>query len=307
MSELSARMGRIIDRGPIPLESVDFTIVNPELLKARLEPSIQYAHMLETEVPTTAASIHAMLPNMSPAWVSYLDEGWVPQELGHSAIEDELLDILGVDPLETRNKIPPYMSLIGRLGSSPFKSAPKIHGTADLIFRAEAAIHEREVEELYLSWARIFGEMGETPLQNTFAKRVAGEEGGHYHVFDLGVQEIVPELDPWQKDFAHEFIRGTMMPVGVRVGRQGKERRMRFGHAALDMAKNGDVSHLTDPAEDYARTMLISDEKMSKKSQRVYGVLHHLLGRHGDNLDHFMRSAYQECIEEFKANELAAA
>ena len=69
---------------PIRLDSVDRTIKNPELVKRRFAPVIDYLARVELEVDRNVMEILCLLPDVDHIDQTFYADVWQPQERQHA-------------------------------------------------------------------------------------------------------------------------------------------------------------------------------------------------------------------------------
>lgn len=269
---LMQRIERLEAEGPIDPNSLDFSVYNPNLVRDRLAQHLAYSQAVEIEVPNTANVVRTILPNMSDEEARFVNI-WDEQETQHGVLLGVPVEVCGIDPLPTREVVPPAMKLAGLIA----RVSSGMHSIVEIIYLAEGAMGERETLGFYKNLGKELNELGELPLSKVVGK-IASQEAAHLGFYKQAAREMLANLRPWQVRFAKQFIERTYMPVGVRVGALHEERRRQFGHTALDSLQRVSLEELTLPIEKLARD---------------------LLGNAKDDLKPFVRKRYEECIEAY--------
>ena len=83
---------------PIRLDSVDYTVRNPALVRERFGHVLDYMARVELEVDRNVLELTTMLPDPPPIDRRFYAEVWQPQEIRHGLILDELQTRLGRPP-----------------------------------------------------------------------------------------------------------------------------------------------------------------------------------------------------------------
>ena len=286
MSEFPQTLTKKIDRieaeGGIEVGAVDFTINDPDAVRASFEPHLVFAQTVEIEVPTTAQGIRTLLPNMHSELARFLD-AWEAQETQHGRLLGIHLYQLGLNNLPIRDKVPPSLRLAGKIAGF----SPGMHNMVELIYAHEGSLVERETSGFYGLWSEGLHAIGEPALAETLVRPIGKQEAGHLGVYRQIAKETWPQLSSYQQWLARELITRTYMPPGVRVGSRGQERRSALGHAIL-LSSGGNeevIRRVTDPVERLAAELF----EISV-----------------DDMPPFLRKRYLEAIDEYRASQAIA-
>ena len=84
------------EQPPVPLDSVDFTVLRPIVVRERFGGVLDYLARVELEVDRNVLELNAMLPNPPDIDVRFYREVWHAQEIQHGLILDKLQAIIGL-------------------------------------------------------------------------------------------------------------------------------------------------------------------------------------------------------------------
>ena len=90
------------DHPPIRMDSVDFTVNNPDVLRTRFAGVLDYLARVELEVERNVLELLTIMPNPSEADKVFYSDVWYDQEIAHGQILDELkrrIDLPEAEPL----------------------------------------------------------------------------------------------------------------------------------------------------------------------------------------------------------------
>jgi hypothetical protein len=269
---LREKIVRLENEGPIDPSTVDFTVDNPEILKAEMGQSLAYGEAVEIEIPTTANVIRTILPNMDEEEARFIDI-WDIQEAQHGVLLAVTREECDIEPLETRDTIPGVMKVLGKITGL----TSGLHDAVEMIYLTEAALGEKETLLFYRRLEKEILERGENPTADLM-RRIGSQEAAHLSYYIQAAREKRERLKPMQLAMIGRFIETTYSPVGVRMSRKDTTRLLHFGHAALELT-DGVVTTVTDPVEKLARDLLGTLAGSSKP---------------------FLRKRYLHYIEEYK-------
>ena len=87
-----------VEHPPIPLESVDYTVRQPDLLRDRFGHVLDYMARVELEVDRNVLELTTLLPDPPEVDRYFYADVWHPQETHHGLILDRLQVELGRPP-----------------------------------------------------------------------------------------------------------------------------------------------------------------------------------------------------------------
>ena len=239
---------------PLDLERVDYTMANPEALKARLADPLQYAQRVEIIV--TGLGIEHLLPRHDARIARFLDI-WIEDETTHGAALATLLDQLGLEtyaptdaPLPVHNQI---AKLLGRLSQ-------RAHEVVELIWSSSGAMNEHLAMSAYREMGVVVDELGERPLYETLFKRLRTHEAAHKG-FYAASRDVAHGMHAWQRRLARAIIVHTYTPVGAgaKVDKPTLGRTVR----ALD-PDGGWEEKVADPVQHIAEKLLADGEPLPR-------------------------------------------
>src|SRR5580658_8706272 len=94
---LAAKVGDLAGERAIELDSVDFTVRQPDRLRAEFDEVFHYFALVEGEVAQNALDIATLLPRLAAHDRQFLDV-WSEHEAAHALIFDSLRGRLGLEP-----------------------------------------------------------------------------------------------------------------------------------------------------------------------------------------------------------------
>ncbi|HQE32864.1 MAG TPA: GTP-binding protein LepA, partial [Propionibacteriaceae bacterium] len=147
---------------PIRLDSVDRTIRNPEVVREKFAPVIDYLARVELEVDRNVLDLLTILPGVSEVDRYFYQDVWQPQEIMHGVVLDRLQVDLGLPPAEVFLGIPVKLKMLGAMSHFP-----AIQEVSRLIYYLTGASTERQAVVAYNKLTRDLDQMGEVAISRS--------------------------------------------------------------------------------------------------------------------------------------------
>lgn len=199
------------DHPPIPLESVDYTARDPELVSKRFGRVLDYMARVELEVDRNVLELITLLPDPPEIDRRFYAEVWQPQEIRHGLILDELQQRVGRPPTTpTVDGVGLKIRILGALGRiSPVQDISR------MIYYLTGMSTERSAVLAYNRLYNGLGEIDERALSETVIAPIRRQEPGHYAFYRLSAQGLAARLSPWQLWFVRRLRTIQWSPVGA--------------------------------------------------------------------------------------------
>lgn len=246
---------------------------DPERLRDRLGDAIRYSQRVEAEVGNLG--IETLLPHATTDHVGRFLETWAPDELGHAAAQERLLEALGLPVYVPRpeDHVPVHNRMAGLLG----RLSAHAYEMVSMMYHTIGAINERLAMGAYRQMASIVGELGEHELAATLLNPMRRDEAAHLGYYRTYAKQLQPRLRRWQLAVVRAVIVHTYAPVGA----GGKADKAPFGRALVALEDDP-----TDPTIAHA----------------VHEIAAELLARPGDDLPPFVHRSLVHCVELARAD-----
>ena len=255
---------------PLELDRVDYTVLNPAALTARLTDPLQYAQRVEIIV--TGLGIEHLLPRHDERIARFL-EIWIEDETTHGVALGTLLDQLGLETyVPTDASLPIHNQLAKLLG----RLSQRAHEVVELIWSASGAMNEHLAMSAYREMGIVVDDLGERSLYETLFKRLRTHEAAHKGFYAAYAREVAQGMHRWQRRLARAIIVHTYAPVGA--------------GAKVDKPALGRTVRALDPDGGW-------EEKVADPVQRIAEKLL----ADGEPLPRFVRDAMSECVESVAA------
>ena len=217
------------EQPPVPLESVDFTVLRPQVMRERFGGVLDYLARVELEVDRNVLELNTMLANPPEVDVRFYRDVWHAQEIQHGVILDKLQTILGRPPAgpdtETVSAKIRFLGALSHL--SPVQDIVR------MLYYLTGMSTERSAVLAYNKLHAGMAELGETAIAETAIAPIRRQEPPHYAFYKLSAIDLAGRLSPWQAWLTRRIRRLTWGPVGA----NNVEQKADFGGvlAALDM------------------------------------------------------------------------
>ncbi|MER7557929.1 GTP-binding protein LepA [Nocardioides sp. NPDC126508] len=204
-----SRLGE--EHPPIPMDSVDFTVIDPAGFGARFGHVLDYMARVELEVDRNVLEISTMLPNPPEVDKRFYAEVWQPQEIQHGRILDRLQQIVGRPPATTDlDRVGLKLKVLGLLAHlEPFQDVCR------MLYYLTGMATERSAVIAYNLLHDGVVETGEQAVAETVIAPIKRQEPGHYAFYQLSARAHWATLAAWQRWLVRRMRRISFAPVGV--------------------------------------------------------------------------------------------
>lgn len=225
---------------PIRLDSVDRTVLRPDLVRERFGSVLDYLARVELEVDRNVLELLVLLPDVGEVDRVFYADVWQPQEIQHGLILDRLQQDIGQSPAEPVLEVSMKMKMLGAL--SHFRP---IQDITRLLYYLTGASTERQAVLAYNSFTKGLDAMEEKAISQTLIAPIKKQEPGHFAFYNMSATALVQSgrLKSWQIFLARELRRVSYNLVGT----NGVERfKAQMGGVATTLG-------FADDLNDYAR------------------------------------------------------
>lgn len=197
---------------PIRLDSVDRTIRNPEIVRHKFAPVIDYLARVELEVDRNVLDLLTILPGVSEVDRYFYQDVWQPQEIMHGLILDRLQVDLGLPPAEVFLGIPVKLKMLGAMSH-----LPAVQEISRFIYYLTGASTERQAVVAYNKLTRELDALGETAVSRSVIGQIKVQEPAHYAFYQMSATQMIHDnvLRPWQLYVARQIRSMSFALVGT--------------------------------------------------------------------------------------------
>jgi len=217
------------EQPPVPLDSVDFTVLRPTVMRQRFGGVLDYLAWVELEVDRNVLELNTMLSDPPEVDVRFYRDVWHAQEIQHGVILDKLQTIIGRPPASpSTDVVSAKIRLLGALSHlSPVQDIVR------MLYYLTGMSTERSAVLAYNRLHAGMAELGETAIAETAIAPIRRQEPPHYAFYKLSAIDLAGRLSPWQAWLTRRVRRLTWGPVGANTTVQKAD----FGGVltALDM------------------------------------------------------------------------
>ncbi|MCW2811452.1 MAG: hypothetical protein JWP61_1910 [Friedmanniella sp.] len=238
IAEHVQRLGELYP--PIPLDSVDRTILRPDLVVSRFGNVIDYLARVELEVDRNVLELLTLLPDVDDTNKTFYADVWQPQEIQHGLILDRLQQDLGRTPAEPHLDVSFKIKILGTLAT-----LKPIQDVAKLLYFLTGASTERQAVLAYNQINVGLKDLGETAISETIIHPIKQQEPGHFAFYQMSATAMIQDrvLKPWQLMLARVLREKSYGLVGTNAMDSYKAD---MGGVAVDLGIDADL-------EGYAR------------------------------------------------------
>ncbi len=225
---------------PIALDSVDRTVLRPDLVKGRFGHVIDYLARVELEVDRNVLELLVLLPDVDETNRMFYADVWQPQEIQHGLILDRLQQDIGMGPAQPHLDVSMKIRILGALAN-----LKPIQDIAKLLYFLTGASTERQAVLAYNVINDGMKQLGETAISETIVTPIKQQEPGHFAFYQMSATSMIQQgqLKPWQLYLARVLREKTYNLVGTNAM---KNYKADMGGVVLDLGLNDDL-------EGYAR------------------------------------------------------
>ena len=238
IAEHVQRLGELYP--PIPLDSVDRTIIRPDLVARRFGHVIDYLARVELEVDRNVLELLVLLPDVDDTNKTFYSSVWQPQEIQHGLILDRLQTDLGREPAMPHLDVSFKIKILGALAN-----LKPIQEVAKLMYFLTGASTERQAVLAYNHISGGLKEMGETAIAETIINPIKQQEPGHFAFYNMSASAMISDkvLKPWQLFLTRVLREKSYGLVGTN---SRDDYKADMGRVAMDLGIDADL-------EGYAR------------------------------------------------------
>ncbi|GAA2823928.1 GTP-binding protein LepA [Kribbella solani] len=220
---------------PIPLDSVDYTMKKPGLLAEKFGHVLDYMARVELEVERNVLELNILLPDPPEVDRHFYADVWMPQEIQHGLILDELQQQAGLDPTDANlSEVDFSLKLLGALGRMP-----GVQDISRMLYYLTGLATERSAVLAYNKLHAGLLELGEKAIARTVIAPIRRQEPGHFAYYQMAAQGLWVQMSGWQKWLTRALRKRTFEVVGAYNKRQVTD----FGDVmkALRMSDGGEA------------------------------------------------------------------
>lgn len=211
-----ARLAEHVDRlghehPPIDLDSVDYSVLRPEVLNERYGHVLDYMARVELEVDRNVLELTTLLPDPPEIDRRFYAEVWQPQETRHGLILDRLQMQLGRPAAEADlTSVGIKMRILGALAH-----LDSFQDVCRMLYYLTGMATERSAVLAYNLLHKGVAELGEDPVARTVIDPIKRQEPGHYAFYQLSARGLWGQLAGWQRWLVRRMRSLSFAPVGA--------------------------------------------------------------------------------------------
>jgi hypothetical protein len=196
---------------PIRLDSVDFTVRRPDLVRERYGHVLDYMARVELEVDRNVLELNTMLPDPPEIDVRFYRDVWHHQEIAHGLILDRIQTDIGRPPAVTdTTTISLKMRLLGALAH-----AAPVHDIVRMLYYLTGLSTERSAVIAYGRLHAGLLALGEVAIAETAIAPIRRQEPAHYAFYKMSARDLATRLAPWQRWLTRRLRALSYGPVGA--------------------------------------------------------------------------------------------
>ena len=238
---------------PIDLASVDFTVLQPELLEKRYGHVLDYMARVELEVDRNVLELTTMLPDPPEVDRTFYADVWQPQEIRHGQILDELQTRLG------RSAATPDLDHVGAklriLGA--LAHLDPVQDVVRMLYYLTGMSTERSAVLAYNLLYDGVRELGEDAVAETVIAPIRRQEPGHYAFYKMSARGLSEQLAPWQRWLVRQLRKISFAPVGA----NNDEQKADFGEVMTTLGIDTDLEKFAVQISRVERDLLWARER----------------------------------------------
>ena len=242
------------DHPPIDLDSVDYTVREPQALVERYGHVLDYMARVELEVDRNVLELMTMLPDPPEVDRRFYADVWQPQEIRHGLILDELQ----IEDRSLRRRARTSTPSARRSRCSvPWAASTKLQDVTRMLYYLTGMATERSAVSAYNLLHDGVRELGETAITDTIIAPIRRQEPGHYAFYKMSSQGLAAQLAPWQRWLVRRLRTLSFAPVGV----NNDEQRADFGEVMLTLGISDDLETFAETIARVERDLLWARDK----------------------------------------------
>jgi hypothetical protein len=226
---------------PVPLDSVDYTLRSPSVVKERFASTLTYMARVEMEVERNVLELAMLLPGVDEVDELFYRDVWSPQEAHHGVILDTVSEHLGLTVVADTTTVSASVRVLGALAH-----VQPVQEVIRMMYYLTGAATEKSAMTAYAAMHKGLLGMQEGALAEAVAK-IKVQEPGHFAFYKLRAEEMLASraLAPWQLHLLR-FLRSRAFTL---VGARTRPEKAHFGRLIKELdLEPGLDSHLRDIA-----------------------------------------------------------
>jgi hypothetical protein len=241
------------DQPPISLDTVDFTVVRPDLVRDRFGPTLDYLARVELEVDRNVLELNAMLPDPPEIDVRFYREVWHAQEIAHGLILDKLQTIVGRPPASPDTEsVSAKMRILGAISHfSPIQDITR------MLYYLTGMSTERSAVLAYNKLHSGMAEIGEKAIADTVVAPIRRQEPPHYAFYKLSAIGLASKLSPWQAWLVRRLRALSWGPVGA----NNAEQKADFGGVMTTLGMRDELADFGEEISRVERDLLFEKRR----------------------------------------------
>ena len=241
------------EQPPIPLDTVDFTVLRPDVLRERFGATLDYLARVELEVDRNVLELNAMLPDPPEIDVRFYREVWHAQEIQHGLILDKLQTIVGRPPTSPDTEsVSAKMRILGAISHfSPVQDITR------MLYYLTGMSTERSAVLAYNKLHAGMTEIGEKAIADTVVAPIRHQEPPHYAFYKLSAIGLASRLSPWQAWLVRRLRMLSWGPVGA----NNSEQKADFGGVLTSLGMRDSLADFGEEISRVERDLLFEKKR----------------------------------------------
>ncbi len=241
------------EQPPIPLDTVDFTVLRPDVLRERFGATLDYLARVELEVDRNVLELNAMLPDPPEIDVRFYREVWHAQEIQHGLILDKLQTIVGRPPTSPDTEsVSAKMRILGAISHfSPIQDITR------MLYYLTGMSTERSAVLAYNKLHAGMADIGEKAIADTVVAPIRRQEPPHYAFYKLSAVGLASRLSPWQAWLVRRLRMLSWGPVGA----NNAEQKADFGGVLTTLGMRDNLADFGEEISRVERDLLFEKKR----------------------------------------------
>ncbi|WP_040495720.1 hypothetical protein [Ilumatobacter nonamiensis] len=252
MSIVDERLTYVETKRPLVFDEIDFTIVDPDRVARELAAPLEYAQRVEAAV--VGLGIETLMPRRDRRVQRFLHV-WSIDEVGHGRALAELMDQLGIEAApELEPRIPLHNQLVGVVT----RLSRPMHQVVEAIWATAGAMNEHLAMAAYVRMDEILRSLGERALHESLFRTLRSHESAHKSFYAAYADEVMTQMDRWQRRLVALIVQHTYQPVGAGAKRD----RPAFARTVTTLAGDHWEERIATPIQALAERLLNEGREM---------------------------------------------
>jgi hypothetical protein len=236
------------EQPPVPLATVDFTVLRPGVMRERFGATLDYLARVELEVDRNVLELNTMLTDPPAIDVRFYREVWHAQEIQHGLILDTLQTLIGRPPAVTdTDTVSAKMRILGTMSHlSPVQDIVR------MLYYLTGMSTERSAVIAYNRLHAGMLDLGEEAIAETAIAPIRHQEPPHYAFYKLSAVALAARLSPWQAWLTRRLRALSWGPVGANNAGQKAD----FGGVMTSLGMREDVAAFGEEISRVERDLL---------------------------------------------------